>query len=202
MRVRRLALAGLILGVGVGACGRLPDTRYYQLAAPRAAPGHGDLALAIEPLATDPAYDDERIVYRATPFRFDYYQYHRWSAAPGALVGDYLEQALERCGRFRAVTREATPDVPALLGGRVVAIEEVDASRAAWLGRIVLELSVTDLRTNRVVWVKRFEETEPLTVQSPEGLAAALSAAMDRITARAAPEIEGAARAAQLSARR
>lgn len=196
---RRLAL-GLVVLAACG--GKMPDTRYYQLVPPQATAGRGDVSLAIEPLATDQAYDDERIVYRLSPYRLDYYQYHRWSAAPGTLVGAYLEQALEHGGRFRMVTRETTADVPAVLGGRVIAIEEVDHSHTSWFGRIVIELRVTDARTNRVVWSKQYEETEPLAKQSPEGLAQALSLAMARITHRAEPDIEGAARSAQLNASR
>jgi ABC-type uncharacterized transport system auxiliary subunit len=182
-------LAALL--VVVAACsGRLPETRYYQLATTAArTPPRSDAVLVVEPLDTDPAYDDERIVYRTTPYRLDYYQYHRWSAAPGVLIGNFLEQAFERSGRFRSVVRNATPAAHALLGGRVVAIEEVDASKHRWLGRIVLELTLTDPHTGEVVWSEQYEETEPMPTQHPEGLARAVSAALERIARRAAPAI-------------
>ncbi|MBL0215007.1 MAG: membrane integrity-associated transporter subunit PqiC [Myxococcales bacterium] len=183
-------------------CGgnKVPDTHYYQLAAPTKVDRGGELTLVLEALSTDQAYDDERIVYRTTPYRLDYYQYHRWSAAPGTMVGNYLEQSLERSGRFRAVTRELTADAPAMLGGRVVAIEEVDASKGSWAGRIVLELTLTETKTNRLLWTEQFEETEPLTRQTPEGLAQALSVALGRIADKAGPLIESAARTGQLNA--
>ena len=172
------------------ACGgKVPDTRYYQLAAPAAASSGGDLTLVLESLATDPAYDDDRIVYRTTPYRLDYYQYHRWSAPPGVMVGNFLEQALERTGKFRAVVREPTDHAPVVLGGRVVAIEEVDVSPKRWLGRIVVELVLTDARTNEQLWTAQLEESEPLAWQTPEGLTAALTTAMARIAARAVPPI-------------
>lgn len=185
-------MKSLVLAVALAACSsKTPDTRFYQLAAPtQRAPVTGDLTLVVEPLTTDPAYDDERIVYRANPYRLDYYHYHRWSAAPGMMIGNYLEEALERSGRFRAVTRELTSDAPVVLGGRVVAIEEVDRSKTQWLGRLVLELTLTDAKTNRVLWTQQYEETEPVTLQTPEGLARALSVAMNRIVAKAAPAIE------------
>jgi ABC-type uncharacterized transport system auxiliary subunit len=172
------------------ACGsKITETRYYQLAAPVAAARRGDLVLVVEPLATDAAYDDERIVYRTTPFRLDYYQYHRWSSAPGVMIGNYLEQALEASGRFRAVVREMTPDAPAILSGRVVAIEEIDRSNAAWVGRIAVELVLTDAHTGDILWTEQLDESEPLPHQTPEGLAAALTAAMSRIVAHTVPAI-------------
>jgi uncharacterized lipoprotein YmbA len=190
--VRVFALGLVITMVATsGACsGTVPATRYYQLAAPATKPAAaGDLTLVVEALETDAGYDDERIVYRTTPYRLDYYQYHRWSAAPGMMVGNFLEQALEKSGRFRSVVRELSDDASAILGGRVVAIEEVDTDKAHWRGRIVVELKLTDAKTGATLWAQQYEETEPLRRQSPEGLARALSAAMARITTRAAPVI-------------
>jgi ABC-type uncharacterized transport system auxiliary subunit len=173
-----------------GACSnKVPDTRFYQLAPPEASKRGGDLVLVIDDLTTDAAYDDERIVYRTNPYRFDYYHYHRWSASPGTLVGNYLERAFENSGRFRAVVREVTPDAPVILGGRVVAIEEISSDEATWRGRIVLELTLTDARSGKVIWTEQYEETEQLASQSPEGLARALSKAMARIAAQATPKI-------------
>jgi ABC-type uncharacterized transport system auxiliary subunit len=172
-----------------GCGGKLPETRYYQLAAPEAKVRGGDSLLVLEALTADAAYDDERIVYRTTPVRIDYYQYHRWSSAPGIMVGNYLEQAFKTSGKFRAVMRDPTPDAPVILAGRVIAIEEVDRSKTAWIGRIVLELVLTDARTGEALWTEQLEETEPLRQQTPEGLAAALSIAMSRIVAHTVPVI-------------
>jgi len=178
------------LVLATAACGgKPPEIRYYTLAPSAPATPGGEAVIVLESLNTDPAYDDDRIVYRTTPFRFDYYQYQRWSSAPGVMVGNYLEQALERSGKFRAVVRELTPDAPVLLSGRVLAIEEVDQSKTAWLGRIVLELRLTDARSGAALWTRQLEETEPLKAQTPEGLAAALSIAMGRVAAQTIPEI-------------
>jgi len=203
----RSALIALSLCAACG--GKLAETRYYQLApregsgrtaepvgstTPEDNPRHGGDILVVERLTADGGYDDDRIVYRTTPFRVDYYQYHRWTSAPGVMVGNYLEHALEGSGKFRAVVREATPDAPAVLTGRVLAIEEVDRSKTEWLGRIALELVLTDARTGALLWTEQFEETEPLRQQSPEGLAAALSIAMSRIVAQVVPTISDAIR--------
>jgi ABC-type uncharacterized transport system auxiliary subunit len=184
-------LAGLSTGaLVILACGsKMPDTRFYQLAAPTAPPRSGDLVIALDAFDTDAGYDDERMVYRSTPYRLDYYQYHRWSAAPGTIVGNFLEQALERSGEFRQVLREASDRSPVVVRGRVLAMEEVDASPKRWLGRIVLELRLTDVRTGEALWSEQFEEAEPLRVQTPEGLAEAISIAMARIAKRATPAI-------------
>lgn len=227
----RLALLLLVtsLGPSLSACGgKMPETRYYQLAAPpaakpaakpaarvaaapaergerddRTAERAAEPVLVIEPLSADDAYQDERIVYRTSPYRLDYYQYHRWSASPGVLIAGYLEQALQQSGHFRAVVREHDEGASVILTGRVVAIEEVDESRTRWLGRVAIELTLKDAKTGAVLWTEELAETEPLSAQNPEGLARALSSAMSRITARAVPEIaEHSRRAATRSANR
>ena len=180
----------LLLLIVVTACAnKVPETRYYQLATPTAKAAPGSAILIIEPLVTDTAYDDERIVYRTNPYRLDYYQYHRWSASPGTLITNYLEQAFEKSGRFRAVVREATDGAAVSLSGRVVSIEEIDQSKTRWVGRIVLELSLADNQTGEILWTEQFDETEVMPSQHPEGLARALSTAMARIAKRAAPTI-------------
>jgi ABC-type uncharacterized transport system auxiliary subunit len=183
-------MRGVLVLLLAGCSGKLPETRFYQLAEPAGKPWGGNgAALVVEVLTTDSAYDDERIVYRVTPYRLDYYNYHRWSAAPGLLVANYLERAFEKSGHFAAVTHERNPAAPVTLGGRVIAIEEVDQTKTKWLGRIVLELTLTDSASDTILWAEQFEETEPLPVQSPEGLARALSVALERIANRAVPAV-------------
>jgi ABC-type uncharacterized transport system auxiliary subunit len=190
MRSRAVIVA---LGLGLAACsGSVPMTRYYQLALPPGGPPERQVAgsvLAIEPLASEGAYDDERIVYRVDPVRLDYYQYHRWSTAPGSMIGNYLQQALARSGRFRSVVRDTTPDTAAVLGGRVTAIEEVDDAQSRWNGHVALELTLTDPRTGEILWSQAYEQREPLDSRTPAGLARALGVAMQRIAREAAPVI-------------
>lgn len=184
-------MRSLVVLFALAACaGKVPETKFYSFAEPsgRVTNGNG-ASVAIEPLATDSAYDDERIVYRVTPYRLDYYNYHRWSAAPGMLIANYLERALEKSGKFGAVTRETNPDALVTLGGRVVAIEEVDRSKTQWVGRLVLELTLTDNESGELLWAEQFEEIEPLPMQSPEGLARAISAALERIANRTVPQV-------------
>ncbi|MCW5807283.1 MAG: membrane integrity-associated transporter subunit PqiC [Deltaproteobacteria bacterium] len=180
--------ATLTLLLLVAACGgRLPETRFYQLAAPHphAPRAGGDLVIALEPLETAPGYDDDRIVYRTTPYRLDYYHYHRWSASPGVMASAVLEEALEHSGQVAAVVRDPSERTPVLVRGRVLAIEELDESQKRWLGRLALELTVVDARTGTLLASERFDETEPLPTRDPEGLARALSIAMGRISSRA-----------------
>jgi cholesterol transport system auxiliary component len=192
MTLVRIRVAAVV--VALAACGgTAPEVHHYQLVvdtptAPPSAPSSAQV-LAVTALASHSAYDDERIVYRKSPYQLDYYNYHRWSATPGVLVAGYLEQALARTGAFKAVVGTPSPDAAWVLGGTITAIEEIDRDASHWQGRIALDLTLTDPATGAIVWTQRFDETEPLAIRSPEGLARALSVALGRIATRAAPLI-------------
>lgn len=181
----------LLITVLAACSGSVPQTRYYQLASPAPASGAetGGSVLAIEPLVTEGAYDDERIVYRLDPVRFDYYAYHHWSTTPGAMVGGYLQQSLARSGKFRSVVRDTTKDTSVVLGGRVTAIEEIDESKTRWIGHLAVELTLTDAKSGEMLWSHPYEQREPLTAQTPEALARAIGVAMDHIITDATPAI-------------
>lgn len=180
----------LVVVVLLAACGSTsPATRFYDLAPPPATGTPSGPTLVLEQLTTDDAYDDERIVYRTGPYRLDYYDYHRWSAAPGVLIGNFLERGLERSGHFGAVVREATGDQEVVLTGRVAAIEEIDVSKKEWEAHVILELRLVDLRSGSTLWTQQYDEREPVGKQTPEGLAEAISTVMTRIVTTAAPVI-------------
>lgn len=196
VRWGRPAALLLAFACAAGCGGRAPETRYYDLASAARRQAARGPVLAIEPLSADEPYDDERIVYRENPYRVDYYHYHRWSASPGALVSRHLERALEASGRFAAVLRDDPKGASFVLGGRLIALEEVDLSRRRWVARVALELHLRDAASGDVVWSRKLEETEPVSRQSPEGVARALSRALDRIARRLAPELGRVASAA------
>jgi ABC-type uncharacterized transport system auxiliary subunit len=187
--MKKLVLAGMILLTV--SCGPLPQTHYYALALPppEQPAERGSAVLAVDELSVASAYEDQRIVYRPAPYRFEYYEYHQWSAPPSLVISDYVRDALARSGRFRSVTSERSPATTLVLGGRVSSFEEVDVTPKHWIGRIELELFLEDPRTGERVWTRLFREERRLPKQHPTGLAQALSSALSDIVAKATPAI-------------
>lgn len=167
------------------ACAGVPETHRYTLVAakitPRIEEGADLPTLTVEELEVDAPYDDPRIAYRPTTYRFEYYHYHRWSASPSLLVSEYIRDALARSGHFARVTRAIVPQTDAVLRGRLTAFEEIDVNEDRWVGRVALELFLEDPTTGKVLWSREFDERVPLVEQSPDGLARALSTGMQRI---------------------
>lgn len=189
----------LALGLASACASTPPETHYYQLVVsrpPKPTPPSTDLVLAIEPLAVDGAYATDRIVYRRSRYRLDYYHYHRWSAPPSLALAEYMRQAYARTSLFARVTVEPTAaQRTATLGGRILALEEVDESDTRWLGRVALELVLFDPTTEQPLWSGTFLEEEVLAEQSPEGLARAISVALGRIVHQSSGPIARAAAA-------
>lgn len=164
------------------ACGSTaPETTYYRvhnLTEPQ--PPQGDLVIGVEPFAADSAYDNQQIVYRKSPYKLNYYHYHSWASPPGIMVADYVREELENSGRFEAVLTGFTADVVAVVGGRIVHFEEVDVSEDEWLARVKLTLFLRDAQTGQLVWSRTITEEEPVDEQKPEGVARAMSIALQR----------------------
>ncbi|HKE16592.1 MAG TPA: ABC-type transport auxiliary lipoprotein family protein, partial [Kofleriaceae bacterium] len=173
-----------------------PAVRTYALSgagAPAASGrGRGALSIAVEELHADAPYDQRRIVYRASRYRVDYYDDDNWVAAPGVMVADSLRRAYQSSGRFAMVLSEPAADTAAILGGRVVAFDEVDEG-ARRVAHLAVELELRDAESGRMRWSRRVEERVAMTAPSRDALAAALSRAVAQLAAATAAEIAAAA---------
>ena len=189
------SLAGLALSL-VACGGALPQTHFYRLALADVSRAPVVLAgtLAVENFDSDAVYADDRIAYRRSPYRVDYYNYHRWIAAPAIHLADYMRDALAQTGLFQRVRSVDVAGSDAALSGRLTAFDEVDVSAAEWVGRIEVELYLSDSQTAAPLWSKRYIESQRVSRRDPEGLAVALSAAAQRIVQASAPEIAAAMR--------
>jgi ABC-type uncharacterized transport system auxiliary subunit len=194
-----LSLAGCLGGLGGSAA---PPVQYYTLTAPAAAAPRPDqgLTIAVEELRADAPFDDRRMVHRAGSYRLIYDDDHQWAAAPGVLVSDNLRRAYQATGRFGLVLSEASSETSAILGGRLLAFEQLDAGARSGTGararpgtaRIALELTLRDAETGRILWTRRSEKRIRLDRPTADALAAALSRALATIAADTAPAVAGA----------
>lgn len=184
---RRRAVAGVVLVtiamLGPAACSlarRTPAIRYYTLAPPGAPPGALGGAVRVGNFTADQPYTGERIAYRTSPYRLDYYTYHRWAADPRRLLAatarDYLEQAGQKGAAGPALEIE----------GHIRRLEEVDADDA-WEGALVLDLKVS--RGGKQLLERSYTESEPTQARNPEAVVAALSRALGRILDRLASDL-------------
>lgn len=154
-------------------------------------PNLGDLPqlpviLKVERFTVSPLYDTRQIVYRDRSFKRETYTYHRWRAHPADLVTDYLARDMRHSGLFRAVQEEGSTVPPThILEGSVDEFFERDAAEG-W--KAVLTVSATLIRAKetdtarRILFQRTFHAVQPYQEKTPEGLAQAMSRAMDRVS--------------------
>lgn len=204
--------AGLAAAVGaivfVAACGGPQKIRHYKPEVAedtlegRSTGSASGVTLAVEDFSAGSAYDEQRIVYRKSDYRIDYYHFHRWGAPPGMVVGETLRNVYRSTGAFDSVVGAYTSRADVVLSGRVLALEEVDVNKNKWVGHVALDLRLRDAATGELLWTETVRKKKTMSEQSPKGLARAVSDALTEIGVESIDKIASAAKEAVRKRRR
>jgi ABC-type uncharacterized transport system auxiliary subunit len=142
--------------------------------------------MKVEKFSAAQAFDTSSIIYRDGPHLLNTDPYNRWRIKPGDMVTDYLVRDLRNSGLFLALfSYHDSEETRYLLEGQVnefLESKEKDGLKA------VLSLNVTFLDvskkeiTEKIVFQKDYHYTEPLETETYEGLAQAMSRAMEKFS--------------------
>jgi ABC-type uncharacterized transport system auxiliary subunit len=193
-----LILAALLLG-GCGKPPMLINQYILEYPAPVIAPTTKlKQALKVEQFSVAQAFNSTAMVYQPRPFKSETYNYSRWRVNPGYLVTDYLLRDLQEAHVFDAVFGpNSTGKYRFLLEGGVAEFQELDEPDG-W--KAALGLTVTLLDTTkeelpqRVVFQKQYRTVEPMAEKTPDGLARAMSRALEHLSAQIITDTYEAAR--------
>ena len=144
-----------------------------------------DAGLQVRLFAVDEAVNRTEMVYKETPYRTGAYWYNRWRANPGYLVTDYLTRDLRDSGLFKAVfSHDAGGPARFRLEGDVQAFNETNWPD--WNAALTLNITLQDLDkenlADRVVFQRGYQTLEPMFTKTPQGLAEAMSRAMQKLS--------------------
>jgi len=144
------------------------------------------LVLGVQRFRVAPTYNTQKIVYRDRSFKRNTYQYHKWRAEPGDLVGYFLARDLRQSGIFKAVfSMEENLPTSYFIEGTVDEFFEFDTNRS-W--EAVLTVSITLMKTiepdisRRIILQKTYSARKPCREKNPRALAEAMSLAMAEIS--------------------
>lgn len=171
------ALAALLgFGLALGPLGciraqRTPDVTYYTLEVPGASPGSLPGPPRVGAFTADEPYASSRLAYRSSPFRLQYYLFHRWAGSPQSVVAGAVRDYLARAPH-------AEDGLPVHVEGHIRKLEEVDGPDG-WRGFVALDLHVRRGATTQLE--RSYEESEPAAAESPEAVVEAISRALGRI---------------------
>jgi ABC-type uncharacterized transport system auxiliary subunit len=176
-----LVACATLVAAGCSLARRTPEPRYYTLAVPGAPVAHLPAPVRVGVFTRDQPYATARLAYRTSPYRLNYYTYHRWAADPALVVAAAVRDYLERAGGA-----DGAP--PFVIEGHLRRLEEVDAAGSRQ-GALTLDVRV--MRDGQVVLERSYTETEPADAETTEAVAAALSRALGRVLDRVAGELAG-----------
>src|SRR5262245_26382808 len=168
----------------VGCMSKVKYPAYYTLHLPPAVdppPAAGTRpSIAVREFRS-PAYVRQgAIVYRGSPEKVGFYEYHRWAVDPREFLTNAIADRLRASGRF-AETKiyDGRSDVDLVFSGRLEKLEEVDYHGAVRV-EVALSAQMTELRSGKTVWADAASEVVGVEKRTVPAVVAAMSQAMDR----------------------
>ncbi len=135
----------------------------YVLEAQRAtapAPVKRNLVLAVSLPQARPGFDTPQMVYVRQPHELNYFVTSRWADTPARMLGPLLVQAMEQTGSFRAVVpAQGTVRADLRLDTELIRLWQDFAAKPSRV-QLTLRAQLIDVRGQRVLAVKQFDDVE------------------------------------------
>ena len=161
----------------------------YTLAATPVAKTPGparDVVVEVMPPHAWPGFDTAQMIYDIAPYELAAFAKSRWVDTPSRMIASLLTRALQETGGFRTVV-QARSGIPAAyrLDTEIVRLLQdftVHPSRV----EITIRAQLTDVRAQRVVASRTFDESESAPTENAAGGVVAANAALQRVLERIA----------------
>ncbi|MBP7127137.1 membrane integrity-associated transporter subunit PqiC [Myxococcota bacterium] len=194
--LQRILALGILAALLAGqpGCGSAPQKAYFTLSYPladdRAADSRPPLhpvRMRLRPFEVALPYDRPQMVYRQSPYEFQYDPYRLWATKPQHMLRELVADHLRAARLVEEVTRTYGEEPPPYeLKGEVLAIEELDA-RDAWFGHLAMRFELVRTRDQVTLWHYQFDRKRQVGKQSPALIVRAqseiLQEEMRRVTA-------------------
>ena len=179
-----LSVAVFVSAAVITGCGGVPKTHYYTVAMPALTPVNDpktSFVLDVERFRAPEVLRDDRILYYQSATELNFYEYHRWTAAPADMTADLVARRLKGADIFREV-RLFPHSKPGdfVLRGHLLNFEEVDYQSGGAV-RVGLELALVRTRDHQVIWTDRRLATRGLEGKGVEGVVKSLNDATGQL---------------------
>jgi cholesterol transport system auxiliary component len=181
-------LAAALAAALAGACVSLPRAEpidLYLLDPALDGPvvaGSGPVLLVSDPRAA-PGFEGPRIAWVREPHQLHHFARSQWAEPPARQLRPLLVGALERSGRFLAVTDQPGAAAPGLrLDAELLRLQQEFTSRPSRV-RVTLRVQLVDAATRGILGTREFEAVEPSASEDAAGGVAAAGRAVGRVLA-------------------
>jgi len=167
MKKQRLSrITALWLGIlaVLSGCASVPPTHYYTFqpisVIGRETPSSRyPASIGIEAYEAETPYQQDRIVFRKSPYEVNFYEYHRWLRPPTELVTDQVQKLLKVSGLFQQIqtyTYDSMPDY--LLRGRILLFDQWYNGTGSSV-QIGIHYQFVEVAQERLLWSDVIETT-------------------------------------------
>jgi len=146
-------------------CAAVPETHYYTFQPTLAEAPHAPerasypFGLKVESFDGDAPYQQEKIVYRTSPYEVNFYEYRRWLRPPTELVAEQAIKQLNASRLFRSIqTGSFDATTRYVLEGRVLMFDQWYSEPKRSTVRVVIRYRLSDADQEQgVLWDETFE---------------------------------------------
>jgi len=140
-----------------------------------------NLVLAISEPQTRPGFDTHQMAYVQQPHELSYFVTSRWADTPARMLEPLLVQAMEQTGGFRAVVqRPGAVPADVRLDTELIRLQHDFVTRPSRV-QLTLRAQLIDVRGQRVLAVKQFDESENAVSDNAYGGVTAANRAVQRM---------------------
>lgn len=155
--IRKNVYLFLILLFIFCSCGSIPEINYYVIDYPVESISDNSKAkfnviLGVETFETAPIYEEDRIVYRDSPYEVKFYNYHHWIIPPKDMVTDKVIGHFSESHLFeQVVPYPRFSQVDLICRGTLKAFEEWDVDND-WYARVKIHFELVSKKSNQLIW--------------------------------------------------
>ena len=163
-----------------------------RLDIPAAKPGK--LTLAVGHPHAIQAYNTKRMAYVKKPYEIAYFSENHWADTPADMLQPLMVEALQKTGRFRAVT--AAPSIGQenlLLSMQLLRLQQVFLQSPSEV-QLTLRAQLINAATRKIIATKLFTITQPAQQDTPYGGVVAANQAVAKLLKQLADFCVGATR--------
>jgi uncharacterized lipoprotein YmbA len=167
-----------------------PEVHHYTLALhlPEPASGGGKSTLAVRAFSAHDPYNQERLVYRTSPYQLDFYNYHRWASSPTEQVADLVRRYLRGTPLFAKVYPSTDGSADFTLNGRILQLDEIDHDQT-WEAVLAIDFWLTRAEQRTPVWFQTYNASRQTEKRNPAAVAEAMSHNLETILGKLAEDL-------------
>lgn len=184
-------LMGMIFLVGLTSCSRPPQIQYYDL---ELVLSRGErstaLPLVVQPFEAGPMLDQEKFLYRNSPYELRTDPYRRWTMPPPALLTEQARRFFKESNQMEVLSRLPADRRAYELRATVYNFEEIAIPDRQRTGRVTIWFELYDAAAKKVVLSEIIEKTAPISGGGAEAIVEALRAAAQAVFEELAAQIK------------